>query len=318
MPELSLITACYNSTQFIRRLASSLAKQTTNRFEWICVDDCSTDDTIDILVSIRTEFKAPMKIYRLPVNSGGGLALGVGVAMAEAPCVSIIDHDDELLPSAVETALRDWSGLAQKQVFSGIFYRTIDPSTGKKNGSDFKSNFYPYTYLAHRIRAHSEFWPVIDRAILLRCLPLDVAEKFCLWGPILEDIANNAPFYYNSACALRVYHRDNSLSQTNYVRISRKTVWTYARMFQRFDAHKLRAPIHYLRLLLALMRFSHGVYGSPWSGVNQIELRWVRLMAYFLAPFHVFMCWIRPLRSLVVIKAPECNTHGLLARIETF
>ena len=107
-PTISIVTACYNSMPFIDRLYGSLKAQAYKNFEWICVDDCSTDDTVERLLALEAPGELGMKVYRLPINSGGSVPLVVGIEKSQGDSIVILDHDDEFLPFALELIREHW------------------------------------------------------------------------------------------------------------------------------------------------------------------------------------------------------------------
>ena len=56
MIEVSVIIPVYNVAQYIERCARSLFEQTLEKIEFIFVDDCSTDNTMDILSKVIKDY----------------------------------------------------------------------------------------------------------------------------------------------------------------------------------------------------------------------------------------------------------------------
>src|SRR5437762_12059238 len=99
---ISVVTACYNTSPFLDRIYNSLLRQTYRRFEWICVDDHSSDETVAQLVRLAAPGDFGMQVYQLPQNTGGPVALAFGTQMAKGDATIWLDHDDELFPNALE------------------------------------------------------------------------------------------------------------------------------------------------------------------------------------------------------------------------
>ena len=53
---ISIITATHNRSELLKRLYESLKKQTDRSFEWIVIDDDSSDDTWNVLNRFDTDF----------------------------------------------------------------------------------------------------------------------------------------------------------------------------------------------------------------------------------------------------------------------
>ena len=70
MKLLSIVTPSYNRSALLRRCFDSLCTQTDHRFEWIIVDDGSTDETAQMVVAFQRE-KPEMPIRYIYKENGG-------------------------------------------------------------------------------------------------------------------------------------------------------------------------------------------------------------------------------------------------------
>ncbi len=91
MPEVSIITPCYNSANFIQETLSSVLKQTFTDWEWIITDDCSQDNTVEILKSIND---SRIKIFSTEKNGGAGKARNISLKNAKGRYITFLDADD--------------------------------------------------------------------------------------------------------------------------------------------------------------------------------------------------------------------------------
>jgi glycosyltransferase involved in cell wall biosynthesis len=89
---VTVITPAYNVGPWIGEAVDSVRCQTERRFEYIVVDDGSTDDTADV-VRARAAEDDRIRLVTIP-NSGSGAARNVGLAQASAPFVAFLDGDD--------------------------------------------------------------------------------------------------------------------------------------------------------------------------------------------------------------------------------
>ena len=108
MIDLTIITPTYNRAELLKKCFSSLLEQTSFDFEWIVVNDGSTDGTGDVMRKI-TEGKAPFPIqYIEKANGGKHTALNAAHPYIRGKYVLILDSDDTLTDDAVEIALLAW------------------------------------------------------------------------------------------------------------------------------------------------------------------------------------------------------------------
>ena len=100
---VSVITACYNSENYILETISSVLNQTYQNWELILVDDCSTDNTISIVKEfIRADKR--IKLLQLTKNSGAAVARNTAIREANGTFIAFLDSDDKWLPKKVRIA----------------------------------------------------------------------------------------------------------------------------------------------------------------------------------------------------------------------
>lgn len=110
MVRVSVLTPTFNRADKIERLYSSLCESTYKNFEWIIVDDGSTDQTREVVLALAEKSHIPI-IYFYQPNSGKHVALNQLYAMANGEYCFQIDDDDRLLPDAMEKGLRIWDDI---------------------------------------------------------------------------------------------------------------------------------------------------------------------------------------------------------------
>lgn len=95
-PAISVIMTVYNGSRFLEDAVRSVLRQTFVDFEFIIVDDGSTDDSVSILRA----FAGVDHRIRVVEQANGGIAVALNRALQEAACdlVAHIDHDDRVLP----------------------------------------------------------------------------------------------------------------------------------------------------------------------------------------------------------------------------
>ena len=98
-PKVSVIIPTYNRAGLLPRAVNSVLAQTYRDYEIIIVDDCSTDDTQDV---IRRFADAHVRAFRHSENSTGANARNTGIANARGEYVAFLDDDDEYMPDALE------------------------------------------------------------------------------------------------------------------------------------------------------------------------------------------------------------------------
>lgn len=105
-PFISIITPTYNRSALLGRCYTSLLAQTDLDFQWIIVDDGSTDDTEDLVSSFQTE-RFPI-IYIHKENGGKHTALNAAHDHIRGEYVLLLDSDDCLTSDAIAAVRRGW------------------------------------------------------------------------------------------------------------------------------------------------------------------------------------------------------------------
>ena len=95
-PFFSLIIPCYNVSKFIDKGIKSLDSQTFKNFEVIFIDDCSTDNTYDILSEYKINSELNITLLKNDKNSGPGKSRNNGIKVANGIYITFMDSDDWL------------------------------------------------------------------------------------------------------------------------------------------------------------------------------------------------------------------------------
>lgn len=104
MPQISILVAVYNTAPYLPQCLDSLCGQTLRDIQIICIDDCSTDQSPQILADYAQR-DVRITLLRTPHNSGQAAARNLGLQMATGEFTTFVDSDDWLAPDALEQAL---------------------------------------------------------------------------------------------------------------------------------------------------------------------------------------------------------------------
>ena len=98
-PNVTVLMAVYNGERYLRRAVDSILRQTYEEFEFLIIDDASTDCTAEILSSIRDP---RIKVLRNDKNIRLGASLNRGLEEAKGEFIVRQDADDISLPTRME------------------------------------------------------------------------------------------------------------------------------------------------------------------------------------------------------------------------
>lgn len=154
-PAVSVLTPVYNVAQFLPQCLSSLQNQKLSNIEFICINDGSTDNSLEILQSYAAN-DPRFRIIDKP-NSGYGASMNQGLAAARGEYVGIVESDD----------------FASPNMFKKLY------EFAKKHDCDLvKSNYFEHANgRDYRIRAFHGFryrrvFDPADNVRVLRVLPI--------------------------------------------------------------------------------------------------------------------------------------------------
>lgn len=93
--EISIVIPVYNSATYLPACLNSVFAQTFQDFEVICVNDGSTDESLDILKKYAAQYPDKMNIITIP-NGGQANARNVGIDNAKGAYIAFVDSDDTM------------------------------------------------------------------------------------------------------------------------------------------------------------------------------------------------------------------------------
>jgi len=133
----TIFTPTYNRADLLPRVYDSLTRQTFKDFEWIIVDDGSTDHTaaiVDELIRKSEEVGFSIR-YFYKQNGGKHTAHNLGAKEALGELFFIVDSDDVLPDNALEIVAEEWKKICHDKSFAGIGGLDADFSTGEIVGT---------------------------------------------------------------------------------------------------------------------------------------------------------------------------------------
>ena len=107
MPAVSVIISVYNVEPYMARCSRSWFGQTLRDMEFVFVDDCTPDRSVEVMKEVLEEFphrKSQVKVFRMPCNSGQALVRMKGLELATGDYLAHCDADDWVEADAYEKA----------------------------------------------------------------------------------------------------------------------------------------------------------------------------------------------------------------------
>ena len=213
----TVFTPTYNRKALLSRVCKCLENQTHRNFEWIIIDDGSTDGTEEEVRQLQS--KTDIKIvYQWQPNQGKHMAINAVVKIAKGELIIICDSDDELVPNALERLKFYWDAftLEDKRTVAGIFFLCKDQN-GNMVGDKFPKDYQIMDLVGMSIaeRIVGEKGAMLQTAILkMFPFPEDLNNCYVPEGTLWAKMAQNWKMCFINE-PLRIYwleERSDSLS----------------------------------------------------------------------------------------------------------
>jgi glycosyltransferase involved in cell wall biosynthesis len=154
-PKISVLTCCYNAEDFVEEAIESILHQSYEDFEYVLVDDGSTDNTLSILKKYAARDRRIVLIETEHSGSGQTEASNVGLAQTKGEWIARLDADDVALPDRLLQQLH----FAQEN--NGVMLLGGGCIEIDKNGTVIKKHSYPQGHdaLMKRLENGEAFFP---------------------------------------------------------------------------------------------------------------------------------------------------------------
>lgn len=198
MPRISVVMSVYNGERFLRHAVDSILAQTFRDFEFIVVDDGSTDGTAEILMG----YTDPRLHVVRQENIGLIGSLNRAVDIASGKYIARMDSDDISLPRRLELQL-EWLDNNPRLAVLGTQVKEIDEA-----GDTIRRHYYPRGSDAIEQALFRGATALCHGTVLFRraCFemvggyrqPFEHAEDYDLWLRLIEryDMENLAEILY--------------------------------------------------------------------------------------------------------------------------
>lgn len=193
---ITVFTPAYNRAHTLHRVYESLLAQTFRDFEWLIVDDGSTDDTAQVVRVMAAQAPFFPVRYLYQPNQGKHVATNRAVRAARGAFFITLDSDDACKPDALRRLMDAWNSIppAQRPAFKGVSCRCCRPEqpnmiigTRLPGGAPFLDSSDLELRCRHRVRG--ELWGMTRRDVMLKApypaLPgLRYYPEGAYWGRI--------------------------------------------------------------------------------------------------------------------------------------
>lgn len=257
MKSLTVFTPAYNRAHLLPRLYESLCRQTSDDFEWLVIDDGSSDNTKELVAQWIRENRIVIR-YIYQQNQGMHGAHNTAYRNTYTELNTCIDSDDYMTDDAVELILKKWNSIEQ-QKYAGII--GLDAlESGQIIGTEFQ---IAYTTLEDfYLRGGKGDKKLVYRTDIIKRYPeypVFEGEKYVGLGTKYLFIDKDYQLATLNAVLVIVEYQDNGSSNTMFAQYlkypkgfiyNRITTMQYSKSIKR----KFIEAIHYVSSCIILKK----------------------------------------------------------------
>ena len=215
--KFTVFTPTFNRKELLEKLYKSLQKQTFKDFEWLIVDDGSTDGTKEKVKKFLCEKKLDIKYY-FKENGGKQRAYNFATEKANGELFICLDSDDEYVENGLETILKYWKKYEKNSDIAGMGYLSTYP-----NGGIIGSSFPEKEMISTQFEIYNKYGVKGDKGLMFRTeiikkykFPIFDDEKFITEAVVYNRICEKYKMVYvNEKIEIKEYQEDGLTAKYN-------------------------------------------------------------------------------------------------------
>ena len=215
--KFTVFTPTFNRKELLEKLYKSLQKQTQTDFEWLIVDDGSTDGTEEKVKGFLGEKKLDIK-YFYKENGGKQRAYNFATDKANGELFICLDSDDEYVENGFETILKYWEKYEKNGEIAGMGYLSMYP-----DGEIIGSSFPEKEMISTQFDIYNKYGVKGDKGLMFRTeiikkykFPVFDDEKFITEAVVYNRICEKYKMVYvNEKIEIKEYQEDGLTAKYN-------------------------------------------------------------------------------------------------------
>lgn len=292
-PLVTVFTPTYNRAYCIHRVIDSLKQQTYQNFEWVVVDDGSTDDTRNLIENVRKECKFKIR-YFYQENSGKHNAINKGVEEANGEFIIIADSDDGFKPDTIDVFIAAYFEIPDREKYAGIWC-LVEDEKAQIVGDRFPMDNWDCSvkeyYFTNTIEG--EKWQMI-RTDIMKKFPMPAIHiqglyvgESIMWMPMSKAFL----FRCINVPLRKYYSSDDGIMQTNKKSDTFKWHGYYLQfhyLFKDFGSYFLYSPGYFLKGMILFQYANLKLKKSFFRELLVIKpafIQFIFLISFFFLPF---------------------------------
>lgn len=269
---ITFFTPTYNRAYILHRCYESLCSQTAANFQWLIVDDGSTDGTEELVRNWIAQENRFTISYIYKTNGGLHTAFNTAVDAVGTELIVCFESDDIFTPDAAEIIERTWAKIRESDCVG--FITLCRDTQGNLIGGRYPDDVKTVWYHDHRQIAPGDKQYVFRTDALKQVFPMPVfpGEKFFdpkyrffsldKIGPLavtneVFDVVDYQPGGLTNTMMRQYYNSPNSFAEYRKL---------YMQLPNRSIAYKYKNNIHYVASCCLAGKLSRAIKESPKKG----------------------------------------------------
>lgn len=221
MPKVSVVVPVYNVERYVERCVRSLFEQTLDDIEYVFVDDCTPDNSVEVIKKVLREY--PHRLHQVKfihhlVNKGLTAARNSGLELATGDYIAHCDSDDWVSLNMYESLLKRAEQTNADVVYCNFYMAYLDAMVEHSNLEVINDRTeYLQKYMT---TAWTSIWNLIAKKRLYMdnhlespsnftyCEDFYLTVKLMFFAEHIEKI-NTPLYYYNRENENSLLHKDN-------------------------------------------------------------------------------------------------------------
>lgn len=291
--KFTVFTPVFNCENSIQNVHKSLLSQTYRNFQWLIINDGSTDNSHLVIEQIIKT--SPLHIHYVN-NEHNKHKMGCfieAISLAKGEFLLPFDGDDECFPNALEVFIEEYSNIPD-QLKDKVCAVTglCEDQFGNRIGDTYPTDpYYSDAFTSYAIEGiQGEKWGFTKTTVLKGiCINNDIISKGLIPESLIWNLIAKEGYetkYINKI--LRIYHVnvENSLSSTSLNKRAFGSVIHCAAMFNWFfKRYYFRTPKFFLKNVYVLLRASKYLSYNLKDYLISIEPKFIKILIVILWPF---------------------------------
>lgn len=287
---ITIFTATYNRAALLPVLFASLKIQTSLNFEWIIVDDGSTDNTEQVIAAYKKEASFNI-IYHKQQNQGKHIAINKGLELANGNYFYIVDSDDRLPEKSIEIINKKIKLIENEKNIAGVVGLKCYFDATTVGSKDLKENLI-CSHLEHRFKYNY----IGDRAEVIKTkvfreflFPKYGTENFVPESIVWNRIAQKYKMLFFPENVYECEYLEDGLSFKS-IKLRRKNPIGISILYKELGNTKSIGFLNRSKVYINFWRFF-------WCLPNSIKLK-----HFFYIKNHLFTFFCLPIGTLIYLK----------------